>query len=166
MEWHQKKLLSKWNYLRHYLLELKSLKTCRKNGSRNKWARLKIFGAGLTLKIMPTSEEIQKRITFYHNNDFDMLKLGCKLTNTANIYLQVSTAANFCRFTDGSKTLLEKIWEDVIGGPSIVLTRKAIFDKYFIRKSTNTSKSPVGIHDSQLCPYSTFQSLPTGLYTR
>ena len=64
-----------------------------------------------------------------------MLKLGCTLPNLANICLHKSTDAKFYPFTEGDKDLLEKIREDVVGGPSIVFTRKAVVDENFIRKS-------------------------------
>ena len=54
----------------------------------------------------------------------------------------------------------------MVGGPSIVFTRKAVVDESFIRKSTNVCKSIVGIDASQLYPYSMCQPMPTGLYTR
>ena len=63
--------------------------------------------------------------------------------------------------------MLEKIREeDMVGGPSIVFTRKAVVDETFIRKSSNLCKSIVGIDASQLHPYSMCQTMPTGLYTR
>ena len=58
---------------------------------------------------------------------------------------------------------MEKIREDVVGGPSIVFTRKAVVDEIFIRKSTNICKSIVGLDASQLYPYSMCQPMPTGL---
>ena len=57
---------------------------------------------------------------------------------------------------------MEKFREDVVGGPSIVFTRKAVVDETFIRKSTNLCKSIVGIDASQLYPYSMCQPMPTG----
>ena len=54
----------------------------------------------------------------------------------------------------------------MVGGPSIVFTRKAVVDENFIRKSSNLCKSIVGIDASQLYPYSMCQPMPTGLYTR
>ena len=54
----------------------------------------------------------------------------------------------------------------MIGGPSIVFTRKAVVDETHIRKSNNVCKSIVGIDASQLYPYSMCQPMPTGLYTR
>ena len=106
-------------------------------------------------------------IAFYHDKDIDMLKLGCALPNLANICLHKSTDAKFYPFVEGNKDLLEKIREDVVGGPSVVFTRKAVVDETFIRKSTNICKSLVGIDASQLYPYSMSQPmLPTGLYTR
>ena len=62
--------------------------------------------------------------------------------------------------------MLEKVREDIVGGPCIVFTRKAVVDEIVIRKSTNSCKSIVGIDASQLYPYSMYQPMPTGLYTR
>ena len=82
-----------------------------------------------------------------------MLKLGCTLTNLANICLHSSTNVKFHPFPEGDKDLLEKIREDMVGGPSIVLTRKAVVGQTRIRSSSNTCKSIVGIDASQLYPY-------------
>ena len=95
-----------------------------------------------------------------------MLKLGCTLPNLANICLHKSTYSKFYPFTDSNKDLLEKIPEDMVGGNSLVFTRKAVVDETFILKSTNVCKSIVGIDASQLYPYSMGQPMPTGLYTR
>ena len=54
----------------------------------------------------------------------------------------------------------------MVGGPSIVFTRKAVVDETFILISGNFCKSIVGIDASQLYPYSTCQPMPTRLYTR
>ena len=115
---------------------------------------------------VPTLEAMQKMIAFYHDKDIDMLKLGCTLPNQANICLHKSTDAKFYPFTEREKDLLQKIREDVVGGPTIVFTRQAVVDKTFIRKSANICKSVVRIDASQLYPYSMCQPMPTGLYTR
>ena len=109
---------------------------------------------------------MQKMIEFYHNKGIDMLKLGCTLLNLANICLHKSTDSKLNPFTESDKHLLEKIGEDMVGGPSIVFTRKAVVDETFIRKSSNPCKSIVGMDASQLYPYSMCQPMPTGLYTR
>ena len=116
--------------------------------------------------VVPTLEAMQKMIAFYHDKDIDMLKLGCTLPNLANICLNKSTDAKFYPFTEGDRDLLEKIREYVVGGSSIVFTRKVVVDETFIRKSTNLCKSIVGIDACQLYPYSMCQAMPTGLYTR
>ena len=54
----------------------------------------------------------------------------------------------------------------MVGGPSIVFTRKAVVDETFIRNSGIFCKSIVGIDASQLYPFSMCQPMPTGLYTR
>ena len=115
--------------------------------------------------VVPTLEAMQKLIAFDHDKNVDMLKLGCTLPNLAKICLRKSTDANFYPFTEGDEDLLGKIREDVVCGPSIVFTRKAVVDETFIRKSTNICISFVGIDASQLYPYSMCQPMPTGLYT-
>ena len=109
---------------------------------------------------------MQKMIEFYLHKEIDMLKLGCTLPNLANICLHKSTDSKFYPFTESDKDLLEKIREDMVGGPSIVFTRKAVVDETFIRKSTNLCESIVGIDASPLYSYSMCQPMPTGLYTR
>ena len=94
------------------------------------------------------------------------MKPGCTLPNLANICLHKATDAKFHPFTEGDKNLLEKIREDIVGGPSIVFTRKAVVEETFIRKSTNLCKSIVGIDASELYPHSMCQPMPTGPYTR
>ena len=116
--------------------------------------------------VVPTLEAMQEMLAFYHKKGFDMLKLGCTLPNLANICLHKSTSAKFYPFTETDKHLLQKIREDMVGGPSIVFTRKAVVDETFIRNSGNICKSIVGTDASQLYPYSICQPMPTGLYTR
>ena len=118
--------------------------------------------------VVPTLEAMQKMLNFHHKKGkgIDMLKLGCTLPNLANICLHKSTSAKFYPFTESDKDLLQKIREDMVGGPSIVFTRKAVVDETFIRKSENICKSIVDIDASQLYPYSMCQPMPTGLYTR
>ena len=106
-------------------------------------------------------------IEFYHQNEIDMLKLGCTLLNLANIYQHKSTDSKFYPLTESDKGLLEKICENMVGGLSFFFTRKAVVDETFIRKSTTLCQSLVGIDDAnQLYPYSLCQPMPFGLYTR
>ena len=116
--------------------------------------------------VVQTFEEMKKIIEFFKSNRIDMLKLGCTLPNVANICLHSSTNVNFYPFPERDKDLLEKIREDMVGGPSIVFTRKAVVRQTRIRSSSNTCKSIVGIDASQLYPYAMCQLMPTGLYTR
>ena len=95
-----------------------------------------------------------------------MLKLGWTLPDLANTGSQKSTDGKFYLFTEGDEDLSEKIRENVVGGSSLVFTRKAVVDETFIRKSTNICKSIAGIDASQLYPYSMCEPKLTGLYTR
>ena len=115
--------------------------------------------------VVPRLKAMQKMIVFYHKKGIDMLKLGCTLPKLANICLHKSTSAKFYPFTETDRHLLQKIRED-ISGPLIVLTRIAVVDETFIRNSRNVCISIVGIDASQLYPYSMFQPMQTGLYTR
>ena len=63
-----------------------------------------------------------------------------------------------------SSDLLEKIQNDMTGGPSIVFTRKAVANETFARESNDLSKLIVEIDASQIYPYSMCQDMPTGLY--
>ena len=116
--------------------------------------------------VVPTLKAMQKMVAFYHKKGIDMLKLGCTLPNLANICLHKSTSAKFYPFTQTDKDLLQKTREDMVGGPSIVFTRKAVVDETFIRDSGIICKSIVGIDASQLYPYSMCQPMPTRLHTR
>ena len=116
--------------------------------------------------VVPTFEAMQKMIAFYHDKEIDLLKLDCTLPNLASICLHKSTDAKFYPFTEGDTDLLQNIRDDVVGGPSISFTRKAVVDETFIRQSANICKSIVGIDASQLYPYSMCQPMPTSLYTR
>ena len=109
-------------------------------------------------------DAMQKMIVFYHDKDIDILKLDCTLPNLANICLQKSTDAKIYPCKESDKDLLQKN-RDVVGGPSMVFTRKTVVDETFIRKSANICKSIVGIDAGQLCPYSMRQPKPSGLYT-
>ena len=116
--------------------------------------------------VVPILEAMQKMLAFDHKKGIDTLKLGCTPPNLANICLLKSTNAKFYPFTETDKDLLEKIREDMVGGPSIVFTRKAVVDETFIRDSGNSCKSIVGIDASQLYINSMCQLMPLGLYMR
>ena len=93
-----------------------------------------------------------------------MLKLGCKLPNGTNICVHKSTDAKLYPPTEPDKNLLEKIRKDFVGDRSTFFTRKAVVDETSSKKSTNISKSIVGIDASQLYPYSRCQPMPVGLF--
>ena len=88
--------------------------------------------------VVPALEAMQKMLVFHHKKGIDMLKLGCRLPNLANICLHKSTSAKFYPFTGTDKDLLQKIGADIVGGPCIVFTRKAVVDETFIRNPGNT----------------------------
>ena len=113
--------------------------------------------------VVRTLEAMQKMLAFYHKKGIDMLKLGCTLPHLANFCLHKSTSAKFYPFTETDKDLLQKIREDMVGGPSIVFTREAVVDETFFRNSENNCNSIVGIDASQLYPDSMCQPMPTGL---
>ena len=116
--------------------------------------------------VVPTLEAMQEVIEFYHNKGIGMPKLGSKLRNLTNIFLHKSTDSKFYPITESDEDLFEKIREDMVGGPSIVFTRKAVVEETFLGKLSNLCKSFFGIDASQLFPYSMCQPMPSRLYTR
>ena len=116
--------------------------------------------------VVPELEAMQKMIEFYYNNGIDMLNLECTLTFLANVCLHQSKDSNIFLLIETDKDLFEKIREDMIGGCSIVFTRKAVVIDFFIRKPTNLCNYDVGIDASQLYSYSMCQTMPTGLCAR
>ena len=86
-------------------------------------------------------EATQKATDFYREKNIDMLKLGCTLANLANNCLHNSTDTKLYPITDADKNMLERNREDVVGGISIIFTRKAVVDETFSHKFTNACKS-------------------------
>ena len=68
-------------------------------------------------------------VAFYRKKGINMLKLGCTLPNLANICLYKSNSAKIYPFTETDKDMLQKIREDIVGGPSIVFTLEAVVDE-------------------------------------
>ena len=96
-------------------------------------------------------------VDFYHKKGTDMLKLGCTLLSLANICLHESTNEKLYPFTESDKGSLEQIRgsmirEDMVGGPSILFTRKAVVGESLNRNSPKYCKTIVGIDASQLYP--------------
>ena len=63
--------------------------------------------------VVRTLEAMQKLFEFYHNKGIVMLKLGCTVSNLANICLHSSTSANFFPFSESDKDLLSRVQEDM-----------------------------------------------------
>ena len=79
--------------------------------------------------VVPTPEAMRKMIEFYRQKEIDIVKMGCNLPNLANVCLHKSIDSKFYPFTGSDKDLLEKICEDMVGGPYIVFSRKAVVDE-------------------------------------
>ena len=77
---------------------------------------------------------------FLAQKDIDMMKLGCTLPILANKCLNKSTDNKFYPIMEADKDPFEKIWEDVVCGPSNVSKRQAVVDETFIWKSTDICK--------------------------
>ena len=79
--------------------------------------------------VVPTLGAMQKMIALYQDKDIDMVKLDCTLPNLANICLHKSIDAKFYPFKVGETDLLEKIREDLVGGPFTVFNGKQMLMK-------------------------------------
>ena len=95
--------------------------------------------------VVRTLEAMQKMIAFYHDKDIDMLKLGCILSNLANICLHKSTDAKFYPFTEGDRDLLQKVREDAVGCRCIIFTRKAVVDETFFENQQTYANLLLGL---------------------
>ena len=105
---------------------------------------------------------MQKMMEFYHEKKIDMLKLGCTLPNGALLCLHKSTNNKIYLFAEAGKDLHDKIHKYMAGGPSIVFTRKALFDRAHIWNSKNICESILGTDASQIYPISNFRKWPLG----
>ena len=81
--------------------------------------------------VVPTLETKQKLVVADHDRDIDMLNLLCTLPNLTKICLDKPTDAKFYHFTEADKQLFQTLREDVVGGPSVVSTRKTVIDDLF-----------------------------------
>ena len=99
--------------------------------------------------VVPTLKTMQKIVGFFHSLS-RVLKLGYTLPNLAINCLHKPTSPKFYPFTETDKDLLQKIPEDMVGGPSNVFTRKAVVDDTFTRDLGINCKSIVGI-DAKCC---------------
>ena len=88
-------------------------------------------------EVLPTLKARQKTITFCHDQDIDILKLGCTLPNLARTCLHKSTDTKIFLLMDSFENMLDKIREFDVVGPFLVFIRKTVVDETFITKSKN-----------------------------
>ena len=74
-----------------------------------------------------------------------------------------STIAKVYPLAESDMTFLEKIRENMVGGASLVFTKKTVVEETCIQDSTNWCKAFVGIDACQLYSFSIRQAVPTGL---
>ena len=77
-------------------------------------------------KIVFISEAVQTMIALNHNKNIDVLKLGCTLPTLADICLQMQKPM---RLMKKVMFFLQKTKGDVVFGPFMVFTGKAVVDK-------------------------------------
>ena len=66
---------------------------------------------------------------FFYNEGIEILQLGCTLPNQATICLHKSNNAKFHPFMLSDKGVTKKRRKDMVGGPSIVFTRKVVLKR-------------------------------------
>ena len=165
-DWTLKKHYPKGSFPNYRLQEKKTTNICLIYGINRIWAHLKTFYAGRTTKTLSQhSNQCKNRLLFTTRTELTCWSSGVHF-RICRIFLHKSTSTKFYPFTQTDKDLLQKIREDMVRGPPIVFTRKAVVKKTFIRNSGNICKSIVCIDASQLYPFSMCQPMPTGLYTR
>ena len=71
-----------------------------------------------------------------------------------------------CAFNESESGFFEKKLEDMVSGQFNEFTGEAVVNETFIRGSSNSSKSMVGIDASQLYSYYKCPATPAGLFTK
>ena len=115
--------------------------------------------------VIPTIQALKKMISFYHDNNIDMMKQTLTLPSLANRILHSSTNAKFFPFTYEDRELDNYIRSWLTGGPSIIFNRYAKVGVTKIENTQNVCKAIIGVDASQLYPYSMTLPMPTGPYT-
>ena len=129
-------------------------------------AHLRTFYASRTTNTLSQHSKQSKKACFLSQERNWHVEVRVYFPKLANICLHKSTSTKLYPFSETDKYLLQKIREDIVGGPSIVFTRKVVVDETFIGNLGHNCKLIVGIDASQLCHYTMCQPMPTGLYTR
>ena len=101
-----------------------------------------------------------------HNRGIDVLKMGCTLPNLANNCLYSFIGANLYLLIERDKLLPLKVRKDIVGGPSILFTRKSVVDETHIRKSTYVCQTIFGIDAGRFYHYSSRWATLTEFYIR
>ena len=112
--------------------------------------------------VVPTMETIQKMVTVYHKQVFDILKFY----TTSSTFVCTSLLVNYFIPSKSDKELQETIREDMVAGHSLVFTRKIVDDETLICKSSYICESIVEVETSQLYPHFLCLPMPTSFYNR
>ena len=160
LDWPQNKPLSNWNCRSHPLLELRNIITRNRYGSKNKWVHPRTFCGGITTKMLcQLWRQCKKWLPFTTTKISICWSLVVHYQTWLTFAYRNLLTQTFVPSQRVIKTYWKKNREDVVGGSSIVFTRKAVVYETFIRKSRNICKSFVGVDASQLYPYSMCQPL-------
>ena len=109
--------------------------------------------------VVPILEAMQKMIAFYHDKDIDMMNFARTLTIFANTYLHKCADAYFHPFTEGDRDLLEKFEKTLL----VIHLSFLHANLELLSESLQTyANLLLGFIDSELCPYSICQPMPTG----
>ena len=109
--------------------------------------------------VVSTLEAIQKT-AFHHDEDIDMLKLGCTLPNLTKICLHKSAAQNFYP----SRGQMKSCWRKREKSLFVVLLSFLQAKQFLMKLSLKSLQTIFGF--SQLYPYSVCQPMLSGLFTR
>ena len=134
---------------------------------RQQFAHSKSFWAGIRIEIIFPLWRQCRNWLFFTTTKISTCQSLVVLYQTWPTFSRTNLLIhNFYPLTEADRERLAKTQEDVVRGPSIVFTRKAVVYETFIRKATIKCKPVVGIHSNQLYPYSMSKPMPAGLYTR
>ena len=104
VDWPQSKPFSNWNYQNHPSTGIGISQYLQQKWKQAEMSSFKDALSWYNNKdVVPTLAAMHKMIAFNHNKDIDMLKLGCRLPNIANVCLHKCTDAKLYPFTEGDK---------------------------------------------------------------
>ena len=131
----------------------------------NKWQTMKDFLIYYNnLDVIPFVEALEKMLHLYRENKIDLFKNCVTVPSAARhlLFTSVNNDVNFALISEKQKDIYSLFKNNIIGGPSIVMSRYHKKDETHIRNnSEKVCKSVIGYDANSLYPFAMAQNMPT-----